>query len=133
MKKFGIAVAALLLATAPAFAQRGGGGHGGGGGGFHGGGGASTVVAVSMAAAVSVAALRWFPRRLWYGPRFGFGFGCCGGYWPYYDSVWSPYYYGAPYYPYYDYDYGVPRRPLRRRSRATMSRLPNRNSKAPGM
>ena len=47
---------------------------------------------------------------------FCFGFGCCGGYWPYYDPFYySPYYYGAPYYPYYgygdDYDYGAPPAP----------------------
>jgi outer membrane protein OmpA-like peptidoglycan-associated protein len=47
------------------------------------------------------------------GPRFGFGFGyCCGFYgWPYYDPFSGPYYYAPrnyPYYGYYDYGYGAP-------------------------
>ncbi len=95
MKHLGIAVAALLLAAAPASAQRGG-GHGGGGGfhsggGFHGGGGFGF-------------------RGGGFRPGFGFGFGYCCGYYGYYDPYWGPYYYGAPYYPYpgYDYGYGYP-------------------------
>ena len=95
MKHLGIAVAALLLAAAPASAQRGG-GHGGGGG-FHSGGGFRGGFG-----------FRGGGFRV--GPRFGFGFGYCCGFYDYYDPFWGPYYYGPPYYPYgyYDYGYGYP-------------------------
>ena len=86
------AIVAVVLATAPAFAQRGHGGggfHGGGGlhggGGFHGGGGYRGGF------------------RGGYGSRGGvyFGFGA-----PYYPSYYGPsYYYGYPYPPYPTYDY----------------------------
>jgi outer membrane protein OmpA-like peptidoglycan-associated protein len=103
MKRLGIAVVALLLAAAPASAQRGG-GHGGGfhggGGGFHGGVGGGFHGGGGFRGGFGY-------RGGFYGPRYGFGFGCCGGFYaPYYDPFWSPYYYGAPYYPYPDYDYG---------------------------
>jgi outer membrane protein OmpA-like peptidoglycan-associated protein len=115
MRHLGIAVAALVLAAAPASAQHhgggGGGGFHGGGGGWHGGGGFHGGGGGWHGGGGFHGGFGFHGGGFRAGPRFGFGFGyCCGFYGqPYYDPFWGSYYYGPPNYPYYGYyDYGAP-------------------------